>query len=268
MRREKPLIPQSWKKTGSLLLIAGLLVIVIFFGWLAFQFNQSVQQSERHNFHYSIDLSYSTTLENVTILLPAPQVNETPFLTGSQLAENLYGIPADWNLSVETVNGTPMIAIRADRMVPVYQGRPIAIEPGQSPLPTTLVPGTEYSADTPILQPVHIAMMIPVNRTINTKSPVGNENLLAPSASFIPSQRASEPYTGTEYTYTVPVYVQFTSATPARVSLSTSIEGTNSIWKGGWVYNEYSDRVILESVEPVGWIDAEGVLRTGGGVYY
>ena len=82
------------------------------------------------------------------------------------------------------------------------------------------------------------------------------------------SQRAGEPYTGTEYTYTVPIYVQYTSATPAKVSLSTSIEGTNSIWKGGWVYNEYSDRVILESVEPMGWIDAEGVLRTGAGVYY
>lgn len=262
------MIPPSWKKGGNLLLIAGILAILIVSGYITVLFDRNTQQSERHDFHYSLDLSYTATLENVTILLPVPRTGTagTPFLTESLVEKNLYGVPAGWNVSVDEVNGTPMLAIRAGRMVPEYHGYPIAIEPGQSPLPATRAPGTEYSADTPVLQPVHLGIMIPVNRTIDTGSPVGNEPLFAPDASFDPREGTTGPYAGKEYAYTVPVYVGYESSRPAAVSLSASIGGTNSIWKGGWVSNSYADRLSLELEDAPGWTTAAGVLRTEEGV--
>jgi hypothetical protein len=43
----------------------------------------------------------------------------------------------------------------------------------------------------------------------------------------------------------------------------------NSIWKGGWVYNRYSDTVSLELGNGTqGWVEVEGTFLTGDGVYY
>lgn len=258
----------SWNKGWNPLIIAVILAIVVLSGYVAFLFDQSTRQGERHNFHYSLDFSCNTTIENVTILLPIPEQDGTPLFTESQVKENLNRIPAGWNLSVEIVNGTPMLAIRSDRMVPEYHGYPIGIEPGQSPLPTTRVPGTEYSADTPVLQPVYLGMMIPVNRTIQTRDPAGNEPLFAPHGSFVESRNPTGPYTGKEFTHTVPVYAGYESDRPPAVHIRISIQGTNSIWRGGWQFNSYSDTVTLELEQSPGWIGAEGILRTEEGVYY
>ncbi len=262
------MLPPSWKKGWRLVILLAILAVIVWFGYVAFLFDQSVKQSERHDFHYSLDFSCNTTIENVTILLPFPEQDGTPLFTEAHLKENLYGVPGGWNISVENVNGTPLLAIRSDRMVPEYHGYPVAIEPGQSPLPPTRVPGTEYSADTPVLQPVHLGMMLPVNRTIETQNPVGNEPVFAPHGAFIEKAGSTGPYPGKEYTHTIPVYVRYVSDHPAALNIRLSIDGTNSIWKGGWVFNSYTDTVTLDLEQAPGWINAEGILRTREGVYY
>ena len=74
--------------------------------------------------------------------LPVPELNNTPSFTESLLNKTAYGVPPGWDLSLVNKNGSPMLAIRAARMVPDYHGNPIAIEPeATSPLPTTLVTG-------------------------------------------------------------------------------------------------------------------------------
>ena len=105
----------------------------------------------------------------------------------SLLDKTAYGVSPDWNLSVVYENGTPMLAIRAARMVPEYHGYPIAIEPGASVLPTTRVPGHEYSSDTPVLIPVTVAVMETTGCTeINTRHPVGHEPVFFPEGVFTP----------------------------------------------------------------------------------
>ncbi len=126
------------------LLLVLILVAVVFFAWTTYQFNEASRQSERHNYYYTIDLSYTAPMENVTLLLPVPHLDTAPVFMESILNGTAYGISPGWNVTIARENGTPMLAIRAARMVPEYHGYPVAIEPGASVLPTTLVPGREY----------------------------------------------------------------------------------------------------------------------------
>ena len=56
----------------ALIILAFILLAVLFFAWVNWQFDQSARQSERHNYFYTIDLSYTATIDNVTLLLPFP----------------------------------------------------------------------------------------------------------------------------------------------------------------------------------------------------
>jgi hypothetical protein len=254
-----------WK----LLILAFILLAVIFFVYVAWQFDQGTRQSERHNYFYTIDLSYTTTIDNVTLFLPVPELNSTPVLITSLLNGTAYGVPPDWNLSVVMENGTPMLAIRAARMVPEYHGYPIAIEPGTTVLPTTRVPGHEYAGDTPVLMPVTVAVMEATVSEIDTRDPVGHEPLFFPGGNFTPGSCDMPGCDGFVFDHPVPVYVSYTPESPVVISLRVSVSGSNSIWRGGWLSNTYSDSVFVEVTNGTqGWISGEGKLLTAEGVYY
>jgi hypothetical protein len=180
----------------------------------------------------------------------------------SVLDRTAYGVSPDWNISLVYENGTPMLAIRAVRMVPEYHGYPIAIEPGTSVLPTTRVPGHEYSGDTPVLMPVTIAVMETTLAEIETHHPVGHEPLFFPEGVFTSGSNFPT------YDHPVPVYINYTSEKPVALSLRVSVSGSNGIWRGGWVSNTYSDTVMLEIADgEQGWIEGKGKLITAEGVY-
>jgi hypothetical protein len=248
-----------WK----LIILVLLLLAVIIFAWVTWQFDQSARQSERHTYYYTIDLSYNTTIENVTLFLPVPELNNTPVFITSLLNGTAHGVSPDWNLSVVYENGTPMLAIRAARMVPEYHGYPIAIEPGASVLPTTRVPGHEYTGDTPVLMPVTIAVMETSMSVIDTRNPVGHEPLFFPGGAFTPGSCMTPACNGAVYNHPVPVYISYTSERPVVLSLHVSVDGSNAIWRGGWQSNTYSDTVTLEITGGTqGWIKGEGKLIT------
>jgi len=246
-----------------------LLVAVVFFTWATYQFSQASRQSERHTYYYTIDLSYDTTIDNVTFLLPVPEVNSTPVFMESVLNGSAYGISPDWDLSIVHENGSPMLAIRAARMVPEYHGSPIPIEPGASMLPTTLVPGHEYSPDTPVLMPITIAVMEQASSPVNTRDPVGHEPLLSSGGPFTLGSCVAPVCNGIVYDHTVPVFISYTSERPVTISLRVSVQGSNSIWQGGWRSNTYSDSVSIEIVNgTTGWIQRTGKLLAAQGSYY
>jgi hypothetical protein len=226
-------------------------------------------QSERHMYRYSIDISYDTTIDNVTLYLPVPERNTTPFFIESLLNGTAYGVSPDWNLSIVHENGTPMLAIQAARMVPEFHGKAIRIEPGVSVLPTTLVPGHEYASDTPILQPVSIGVMELSTSVIDTRSPVDHEPVFFPKGAFTPGTGIPMAYNGPAFDHPVPVYIRYTSERPAAISLSVGVHGSNMIWKGGWQSNSYSDTVVLEIANGTqGWVMGAGKLSTASGVFY
>jgi len=251
------------------ILITIVLIVLVFFTWTFYQFDQIARQSERHTYSYSIDLSYNTTIDNVTFFLPVPERNNTTFFMGSLLNGTANGVSPDWNLSIVRENGTPMLAIKAARMVPEYHGYPIRIEPGVSVLPTTRVPGREYSSDTPVLMPINIGLMELSTSKIETRTPIDHEPVFFPKGAFTPGLGISPVYNGPVYDHPVPVYIQYTSERPAAISLSVGVHGSNMIWKGGWQSNSYSDTVLVEIANDTqGWIMAEGRLSTASGVYY
>jgi hypothetical protein len=253
----------------TLVILAIILLAVILFAWFAWQFDQATRQSESHNYYYTIDFSYTATIENVTLFLPVPELNETPVFITSLLNKTAYGVSPDWNLTVVTGNGTPMLAIRAARMVPEYHGYPIAIEPGTSVLSATRVPGHEYSGDTPVLMPVSVAVMETSAAEIDTRHPVGHEPLFFPGGTFTPGSCVTPACNGPVYDHRVPVYISYTSERPVVISLRVSVQGSNAIWRGGWQSNSYSDTVVLEIANGTqGWIEGEGKLLTAEGVYY
>jgi hypothetical protein len=244
-----------------------MLLAVIFFAWAAWQFDQSSRQSERHTYFYTIDLSYTSTIENVTLFLPLPEVNAAPYFVPSLLNRTAYGVSPDWNLSVVSENGTAMLAIRAARMVPEYHGYPIAIEPGTSVLPTMRVPTHEYSADSPVLMPVTIAVMETSETVIDTRTPLGHEPLFFPEGPFTPGSCETPLCDGTRYNHPIPVYIRYSAELPVVITLHVSVEGSNAIWRGGWQSNTYSDTVALEIAQGTqGWIEGNGTLVTEKGV--
>ena len=254
---------------GKLVILTFILLAVILFAWVAMEFNQVTSQSERHNYYYTIDLSCNTTIENVTLVLPVPGLNTAPLFIPSLLNGTAYGVSPDWNLSVVSGNGTPMLSIRAARMVPEYHGYPIAIEPGTTVLPTTLVPSHEYSGNTPVLMPVTITVMETSALEIDTRNPVGHEPLFFPDGTFTPGSCVTPACDGLVYDHQVPVYISYTSERPAVISLRVSVQGSNAIWRGGWASNSYSDTVVLEITNgELGWFEGEGKLFTAEGVYY
>jgi hypothetical protein len=247
----------------TILILALLLLIVAGLAWTAWYFGEAARQSEHHGYSYSIDLSYSTTIGNVTLLLPVPAVDDTPRLISPILNGTAYGVSPDWNVTVIRENGTPMLAIRADRMVPEYHGTPIAIGPGASVLPTTLVPGHEYSPDRPVLMPVTVAVMETSRAVIDTRHPIGHEPLLFPGGNFSPGSCNVPPCRGSVYNHPVPVYIFYTSDRPAVLSLRVSVEGSNSVWSGGWRSTTYADTLVLELNDGTrGWIEGEARLTT------
>jgi hypothetical protein len=257
-------------KSRKLFILIFILLAVVFFAYVAWKFDQSTRQSERHTYSYTIELSYNTTIDNVTLILPVPERNKSPFFTESLLNRTAYGVSPGWDLSLVNENGSPMLAIRATRMVPDYHGYPIAIEPpGASPLPTTLVPGHEYTSDTPVLMPITIAVTETSPAVIDTHAPVGREPVFFPGGTFMPGTSVTPLAGGSVYDHRVPVYISYTSEHPAAIELRVSVTGANMIWRGGWQSNIYSDSVFVEIDDGrKGWIDGGGRLITGGGVYY
>jgi hypothetical protein len=211
----------------------------------------------------------NTTIENVTLLVPVPELDGTPLLAGALVNGTGYGVPADWNLSFVAVEGRPMLSIRATRMVPEYHGYPLPVEIGKTPEQTPLLPVTGYSADTPVLVPIWCVVTESVPQAIDTASPLGHEPVFFPGGPFTPVNGTTPAYQGAVFTHRVPVYVQYTSDHPATISMHARIEGVNAIWKLGWIYNSYSDSVSVTLENGTqGWVEGEGALITGEGVYY
>lgn len=261
--------PMSRRKWRILFILIIIFVVVAVIAGVSFLWDQGCRASERHDYTYEIGISYDTTIENVTLFVPVPELNGTHVLAEALMNGNGFGVPAEWNLSIENVNGTPLLAIRAARMVPAYHAYPIPVEQGASPLPATPQTGTEYSAGTPVLMPVNLAVMLPGNRTIDTRNPLGHEPVLYPDGQFVAADRTTAAYRGDAFLHQVPVYIRYTSDRPADIWIRVSIEGVNSIWRGGWLSNVYTDRVFIELNNGVqGWVEGEGTLTTGNGVYY
>ncbi|GAA5263437.1 hypothetical protein [Methanocalculus sp. MC3] len=219
--------------------------------------------SYQSSYSYEATLSFTEPLSNVTLLLPYPSPGFNPLLS------DFYGMPEDWEAEVITINGTPFLSITADRMIPVYRGMPIAIEPGEENLPPTLAPSDRSSEETPILMPESFGIRYDPGRTVRTKHPEGSEPLLP----FTPSEggctilgmgRDPSPCTA----IISPVYLSYESTPDTSVEVWVRFSGSNEWWSLGWSGNSYSQLSSLQLRGPYdGWNEMQGDMVTGTGRY-
>jgi len=161
------------------LFITAILLIVIILTWFFWQGMVMRKESEYHELQYRVIISTPSVLENITLLLPVPFIQNNSLL-GEALAEgDGYGIPPDWRLSLEHVNDTPMLKIFAGKIVPEYHGYPIPIEPGSTPMGTPPPTETAYSSETPVLIPLEFGISQRVHQPIDTQNPLNREPLLS-----------------------------------------------------------------------------------------
>jgi hypothetical protein len=92
-------------------------------------------------------------------------------------------------------------------MVSEYHDYPIRIEPAVSVLPKTLIPGHEYSIDTPVLKPVSIGVMEMSTSEINTLTPINHEPVFFPEGGLTTGSGIPQTYNGPVYDHKVPVYI-------------------------------------------------------------
>jgi hypothetical protein len=248
-----------------LVFLAGIVVI----GAMFFQGEQNTRNSERHDMSYTIVLSVNNTIENVTLYLPVPELNGTPVLAGSFVNRSGYGIPADWDLTIVPVDGRPMLSVSAPRIIPEYEGYPIPVEPGKTPDRTPVPRATAFSPETPVLIPFELITGESWTSAIDTSNPAGHEPVFSPPGEYSPVIRNDPVHPGNARSYRIPVSIRYTAESPVMVSIYTRIEGVNAIWKGGWIFNRYSDTVslVLENGTQ-GWVEAGGTLVAGEGVFW
>jgi hypothetical protein len=233
--------------------------------WLGYSLKN---ESEFHELHYQVSVFAPSGLENVTFLLPVPSVHNITSLGEALVRGEGYGIPPDWSLSLEYLNDTPMLKIEAGAIIPGYHGYPIPLEEGQTPVQTPPPVATACSEETPVLMPLQFGISQMVERSIDTRDPIGREPLLSSPELVRPVPCRDVPHTGECYGYPAQVFVRYSSGGPGNITISISSGGMNQWWMGGWTGNSYDDGIDVTLVrDQQGWIQGEGLLSTGDGRY-
>ncbi len=233
--------------------------------WLGYAIRN---ESESHGYHYQVSLSTESRLENVTLILPVPFIDNSSPLGEALVRGEGYGIPPGWRLALEYMNSTPMLKIEAGAIIPEYHGYPLPLEEGQTPVQTPPPAVTAYSEETPVLMPLQFGISQVVERSIDTRDPIGREPLLSLPELVRSASCPDLPGSGACHHYPAQVFVRYASGGPGNITLSISSGGVNQWWLGGWTGNSYDDwiDVTLER-DQQGWIPAEGLLSTGEGRY-
>ena len=247
----------------------------------------SFSESAQSLYLYELTLSTSGPLEDAVLLIPIPcfynsdSGNNETIINISQLS--FSNINRD-NISVtiETVNGVPMLNISADEITPLYKNRiePIMIMPGENvselPQPTHIY-SDRYSEETPspVRMEIHLFDSSPDHK-IDTRMPFGKEPLVMPyrllrnlsstEDGFYEGYYLSRGSAG--YLVEVPFILTYHSDEENVLTISSELQGINQWWILGWQSNSYHERISHEFAgEGNGTYLVTGLLATGDGVY-
>ena len=267
---------------------AGVLAVILFvcIALLAAILGQSASESFRSSWSYDLQVSTSGPLDDAVLLIPIPSrydpetgTNVTP-LDLSRASFSHFDRDKI-SVTIEHVDGVPMLKISADRIDPVYRNRitPIPIAPGQNeselPKPTQIY-SNRYSEETPVLveMELHVPGTSPEHE-IDTRTPIGTEPLLTPyrivgnlSGSGGPTDGYYVSPGSSGYIIEVPFILSFDAADGNVLTISAEFLGVNQWWVLGWQSNSYHEMVRHEFTGSCnGTYPARGILVTGEGVY-
>ncbi|MDO8842124.1 hypothetical protein [Methanocalculus sp.] len=218
--------------------------------------------SYQSSYSYDLTISFTEVIHNATFLFPYPSPGFDPILS------DLYGLPDGWQAEIVTIDGDRFLSITASVMVPSYHGMPIAIEPGESPLPAPPSFSSHYSEETPVLMPENLVIRYDPGQTIETKNPEGTEPLLLFSPveggrCIIPGMQ-DQPCSA----ITTPVYASYEGSPEVEVEVWVRFSGGNQWWNLGWSGNSYTQICSARFTGPQdGWSGMYGDMVAGVGRY-
>jgi hypothetical protein len=198
---------------------------------------------------YNCTITTNTVLSNVTLFLPVPadMTGNSPVV--SQISrQQVTGVPEDWTLTLFDTGKATLLRVSAPRI-----GQNTSGESTQTTSITFVVNASSHTL-------------------IDTRSPIENAAVFRPVQEITtvacPAGDASTGGTPECSEYVTSTYADYTAAPSASVSISASLEGTNSWTIFAPEFNGYKNRIdLLMHGDNHGWVTTKGWLESGIGAY-
>jgi len=231
---------------GLFILILILFVAVVSYtGYIDITYRNSLTGT----YAYTCTITTDSVLSNVTLFLPVPAELKGSSPLDIQISgQHVAGVPKDWTITLYDTGKATLLKVSAPKI-------------GQ--------PAVNGSAQPTVIM---IAVNASSHSLIDTRSPVENAAVFRPVQSIhtvaCPASDVTSESTPICSEYLTSTYADYTAAPSASVSISASLEATNSWTIFAPESNGYKNRIyVLMQGDNHGWETTKGWLESGIGVY-
>lgn len=232
-------------RTRYKIMIGFVLVMIVSAGLLSFWWQAQKQMlyemTIMTSYPYTVSISTDQILNNVTLYVPIPILNNTSSVGQDIIDHNFNGDGPSWKYAIVETEHGPMLSMKTEKMT-----RP------------------------PILNTTYLSTIVFSNLTVDTMNPVNNSMVLMPkyNLTYVGSgDKIYEKHTKI-YNYDSQIYVHYETLPDAEVRVSVSMDALNEWWIGGWQSNSYREYMEIQLLGPQdGWKTLKGELVTGEGTY-
>lgn len=249
-------------------LVAVLVVAVVAVGAFAallYDFTRVEPDSVEYTYRYEVAVQPDQRLDDVTLYVPLPVENASSPV-GEAIAANatVEGSGA-WTTHVADTQYGPMLAIEAATLPPRYETRPAPQPLPEDETTVTPTPGENVT----VLRAYELAVELPADAPIDTRSPVGVEPTFKPRTS---ATEVDCTVAATDATVCREVgsrlYAGFDAPENATTTVLVRYEGWNTWFAGGWTGNSFEQQFHVAVEGPAdGWQAVTVAERVGFGRY-
>ncbi|AKB37067.1 hypothetical protein MSSAC_2477 [Methanosarcina siciliae C2J] len=218
-------------------IIVLLLIIsaVLLSTWWQDQKQRMYDRSLRSSYDYDVVLTTDSTLNNVTLYIPLPVINDTSYVGMDIIEQHFNNHDPSWEYSIVDTEHGLMLSMKNEKA-----------------------------------RSIDLSTMVLSDQPIDTMNPLNNEMILIPKYNLTQNVNASGVYSRTseQFDYDSKMYAYYDASSNANVSISIYLNGRNEWWIGGWQYNSYWETMeVILSGSQDGWTTVSGQLVTGEGTY-
>lgn len=232
-------------KTIYKISIGIVLSIIIIFGFLSY--HNMYNRSLIHHYTYSINIATDSPLDNVTLYIPLPVMNDSSPV-GQNMVDEYNDKESRWKFALVDTKHGPMLSMKTDNVEPRF--------------------GLKGGGPETYTVPIVFDTMLFVERMIDTKNSIDNEPLLMPKYNLRYTGNNHYYINGDVYEYDSKIYAYYETPNDANVSITVNFDGYNEWWTGGSTSNHYHENILIDLSGPQnGWVTINCKLVTGNGTY-
>jgi len=228
-----------------------MVILVIFVAVVSYTvyIDAKYKNSLTGTYTYTCTITTNAVLSNVTFFLPVPADPKGNSPVVAQISgEHVSGVPQDWTISLYDTGKATLLKVSAPSI-----GQPA-------------VNGSVRATS------ITLAVNASSHALIDTRSPVENGAVFRPVQGInkvaCPTSDVTSESTPVCSEYLTSIYADYTAAHSASVSISASLEATNSWTIFTPESNGYKNRIyVLMQGDNHGWETTRGWLESGIGAY-